>query len=596
MKPHPFAMIVNINRLLIAALLMADLCAAEFIFINNDGPGEGLNDTTPAAPVGGNLGTTLGAQRLAILNYVGEIWGSFLVSDVPIVVNVGFDALGSNVLAGAAAVSEQADFPNAPESNTWYPIALANALAGVDLEPGVGDINITASSNGAFYYGLDSASPGGMANFVDVLLHEVGHGLGFASFINGQTGNLFIGKVDIFSTFILDRQYESSWANLTSAERVASALNDPYLVWDGAFTTAGLPQVLTAQPSSVIGFQLTATLSGPVTQFMPIAEAAFGPSIPNSGLTGELAITSPAAACAAITNSADLAGKIAFIRRGDCNFDDKVYRAQLAGATAVVIANNVDTNVVIIAGGDSNVDEIPVTISIPTVMVSEEDGDLLLAASPGVQLSFAPIVSEYIGAYANQLRLYAPFGFESGSSVSHWTTDASPNLLMEPIINPSLDRQLDMTLTQMKDIGWTVIDIPYPHLTYESWQSLVFEPTDTLIGPDNDLDFDGVSNLEEYFFGNNPKLSDAVNLPVFQFTSGQGDLVFTRSKLTTDLSYVMDKSTTLDSFEPAVEGVDYQILSTVDLSGEDAEKITLRLLTPPPTLFLRLRITASPIG
>ncbi|MFQ3242977.1 MAG: hypothetical protein ACI9JZ_002683, partial [Lentimonas sp.] len=304
-------MIVSIKHLLVVALLMTNLRAAEFIFINNDGPGEGLNDTTAATPVGGNPGTTLGAQRLAILNHVGDIWGSFLVSDVAIVVNVGFDALGTNVLAGASAISQQADFLNAPESNTWYPIALANALAGSDLEPGVGDINITANSNGDFYYGLDSASPRGTANFVDVLLHEVGHGLGFASFINGQTGNLFLGQIDIFSTFILDQQYETSWPDFTSAERVASAINDPYLVWDGAFTTAGLPQVLTAQTSSVIGFRLTATLPGPVSLFMRIAEAAFGPSISSSGLTGELAITAPADACAAITNPADLAGKIA---------------------------------------------------------------------------------------------------------------------------------------------------------------------------------------------------------------------------------------------------------------------------------------------
>ena len=38
--------------------------AATIIIENNDGPGEGFNDPTPAAPVGGNLGATLGTQRL----------------------------------------------------------------------------------------------------------------------------------------------------------------------------------------------------------------------------------------------------------------------------------------------------------------------------------------------------------------------------------------------------------------------------------------------------------------------------------------------------------------------------------------------------
>jgi hypothetical protein len=164
---------------------------------------------------------------------------------------------------------------------------------------------------------------------------------------------------------------------------------------------------------------------------------------------------------------------------------------------------------------------------------------------------------------------------------------------MEPIINPNLDRKLDLTLTQMKDIGWKVIDIPFPHLTYESWKNLVFLPADPLTGPAADPDSDGVSNQEEYFFGNNPKISDAAKLPVFQFANGQADLVFTRSKLTTDLSYAMEKSTSLASFEPAVAGVDYQILATQSL-GTDAEEITLRLLNPPAGLFLRLRITADP--
>jgi hypothetical protein len=165
---------------------------------------------------------------------------------------------------------------------------------------------------------------------------------------------------------------------------------------------------------------------------------------------------------------------------------------------------------------------------------------------------------------------------------------------MEPIINPNLDRKLDLTLTQMKDIGWKVVDIPFPHLTYDSWKTLVFTSADSMTHPSDDPDGDGVSNQEEYFFGNHPKQSDAANLPVFRFGPGQAELVFTRSKLTTDLSYVLEKSTTLDSFEPATPGVDYQLVSTQSLSTE-AETITLRLLDPPENrFFLRLRIQKTP--
>src|SRR5262245_50033932 len=38
--------------------------AAVIRVLNKDNPGEGFNDPTPVAPVGGNTGTTLGQQRL----------------------------------------------------------------------------------------------------------------------------------------------------------------------------------------------------------------------------------------------------------------------------------------------------------------------------------------------------------------------------------------------------------------------------------------------------------------------------------------------------------------------------------------------------
>ena len=357
------------------------------------------------------------------------------------------------------------------------------------------------------------------------LLHELGHGLGFVSFVNAATGNLFLGQNDVFTSFIRDEVYQTDWPDFTSAERVASATNDPNLVWTGPFTTAGLPQKLAAQPG-ISGFRLTATFPGDATQVLPNQPAVFGPAFPSSGFSGELAITdtgtaTPTDACAPIINVAEVAGKIAFVRRGMCDFDSKVYKAQQAGAIAVVIANNVNTGV-IVPGGDGLVDGVPVTISIPTAFVSQQDGDALLAASPGVQLSFAPVAKQFSGTYGDKLRLYAPFVFSSGSSVSHWTTDASPNLLMEPVINPNLDRQLDLTLTQMKDIGWQVIDIPFPHLTYESWKSLEFSEEDALTEPADDPDGDGVSNQEEYFFGNDPNFSDAAKLPVFHFSQRAG--------------------------------------------------------------------------
>ncbi len=51
--------------------------------------------------------------------------------------------------------------------------------------------------------------------------------------------------------------------------------------------------------------------------------------------------------------------------------------------------------------------------------------------------------------------LYTPDPIQPGSSVSHWDTSASPDLLMEPFSSPSLTLgEVDLTLPQMLDIGW----------------------------------------------------------------------------------------------------------------------------------------------
>src|SRR6266446_1587580 len=67
--------------------------AAQIIIVNLDAPGEGLNDPTPAAPVGGNPGTTVGQQRLNVLEHAAHFWGDRLASSVPIRVGARFDSL-----------------------------------------------------------------------------------------------------------------------------------------------------------------------------------------------------------------------------------------------------------------------------------------------------------------------------------------------------------------------------------------------------------------------------------------------------------------------------------------------------------------------
>src|SRR6476659_3171407 len=112
---------------------------ATFQIVSNDGAGEGLNDPTPVVPVGGNAATTLGSARRRALAYALSQVACHIDSVVPIQVEVDFNALPcdatSAVLASTGASTVVRDFPNAARVSTYYPVALANALAGVDLDP-----------------------------------------------------------------------------------------------------------------------------------------------------------------------------------------------------------------------------------------------------------------------------------------------------------------------------------------------------------------------------------------------------------------------------------------------------------------------------
>ena len=104
---------------------------------------------------------------------------------------------------------------------------------------------------------------------------------------------------------------------------------------------------------------------------------SFGPRI-TSAITSNVVLVSdgssaPTLGCNGLINSSALNGKIALIRRGVCSFTVKVLNAQNAGAIAVIIMNNVPGPPAGIGGSDP-------TITIPSVMISQADGNLLETA------------------------------------------------------------------------------------------------------------------------------------------------------------------------------------------------------------------------
>jgi PKD repeat protein len=138
------------------------------------------NRTTPNADIVVTYnGFTVEAQ--IAFQHAVDIWSSLLYSDVPIYIQANFTELDEGVLGSAGTGELIANFEGAPRTNTFYPIALAEKLAGQELNgPGLADINCNFSSVFDWYLGTDG-EPGIKYDFVSVVLHELGHGLGFAA-------------------------------------------------------------------------------------------------------------------------------------------------------------------------------------------------------------------------------------------------------------------------------------------------------------------------------------------------------------------------------------------------------------------------------
>ena len=469
----------GLTYLLLVVLILAatQAFAGAKITINNiNAAGVGFNDPTPATAVGGNTGATLGEQRLNAFKEAARIWGETLDSPAEIIINARFTALSCNatsaVLGSAGTTSVFGDipgqtllFPGTEFVDTWYHSALADKVAGVDVNPGFADISANFNVNlgnpgcltGSFLYlGLDGKAPAGTIDLVTVLLHEFAHGLGFSQFASVSNGALFFGFPDVYNRQIFDDTLQKTWDQMTDAERVASSINPRRVVFIGNNVSEALPGVLS---QGVPGLRIATPDS--IAGHYEVGTASFGPALTASGVTGQIVQAVDAAdvagpsttdGCSAITS--DVAGKIAIVDRGTCSFVIKAANVQAAGAIAMIVADNAAGSPPAGLGGSDP------SITIPAVRVSQPDGILIKAQlGSGVSGTLSLDLSLKAGADQNdKALLYTPIPVAPGSTISHYDTIDFPNQLMEPNINSDLTHNVkppyDLTLPLLRDVGW----------------------------------------------------------------------------------------------------------------------------------------------
>lgn len=434
------------------------------VILVSDGAGFGFNDPTPVTPVGGNEGTTLGQQRLNVVQKAAERWRTNLDTNVDIRVRMSFAPLpcdASSAVLAQAFTSWESNFDGAPRQNLWYPAALANKFAGRDLSPTLDDMTLTFNSaigtancfNGAgWYYGLDG-NEGAGSEMYTTTLHEIGHGLGSASRgLSEFSGN----RPSVYDTHTLDLVAGLRWDQMSPEQRRISLTNTGNVVWDGENVRARSSAFLGPRPT------LTVTEPSSVARDYSIGTATFGASASTTALSGSIVaaldpsdIQGPTATdgCTAYTNADVVRGNLALVDRGTCTFVEKARRAQEAGARGLIVVNNrANTCMPNTMGGESE------EITIPVISVGSADGAALkngIAQNAVSAMLRIDPTRRAGGSTEGYVHLYVPCQVEGGSSISHWDELASPNLLMEPAINKDLVDGVDLTMYLLMDIGWT---------------------------------------------------------------------------------------------------------------------------------------------
>lgn len=147
----------------------------------------------------------------------------------------------------------------------------------------------------------------------------------------------------------------------------------------GTPADGGRPRMQMYLWTSGTGLPMTVNTPSSIAGTYQAVGAAFGNPVPTTPLTSDVVLVDdttgpdPNDGCEPIQNGSDLSGKIAVIIRGSCNFVDKVLAAQNEGAIAVIMVNNIPGSPIVMGGTSGG-------ITIPSVMISNADGQLLINA------------------------------------------------------------------------------------------------------------------------------------------------------------------------------------------------------------------------
>ncbi len=210
---------------------------------------------------------------------------------------------------------------------------------------------------------------------------------------------------------------------------------------------------------------LSVTLSGQAVIINSPAEleggydfeaAGFGRTITDSVWTADAIFVddgsaNPTQGCNAPINGAELAGKIALIDRGSCEFGLKCLNAEQGGAIAAIVINNAPGNGAIVMGAGA----VGGQVTIPSVMVPYEVGQLIRGAlvtgpvnisignltpppppNNDLALGNTNVLVAPLGIIpSSQIKAAGEFVFTPGARALNRGVNAAPNMVLNATIN-----------------------------------------------------------------------------------------------------------------------------------------------------------------
>jgi len=236
---------------------------APLILISGDGGGEGFEDPGPWFGLGGNEADTLGEARRNAFEHAMDVLAATLDSPVPIYIVADWrDDMETGTLASAGPDYLFHDTQGLPLEQTWYAGPASVRLGGTeacrlgDRDPCLilpdkgaafrGDISVNINANQSWWLGIDAEeSPQGQFDFVDVIMHEILHGLGIITFMDRENGLFLNGETlipdengipDIYAVNMAS-VLTGNFVDISSGQRADAIVSGSFLHFTGPFAT-----------------------------------------------------------------------------------------------------------------------------------------------------------------------------------------------------------------------------------------------------------------------------------------------------------------------------------------------------------------------